>query len=450
MNEHVFHAREIFAEAVAEVDPEKLIHRKLILCQEILAVATEGGVVSFDLSRYATIYVVGVGKASAKMALGVESILGERITDGIVAVKYGHTEPTAHVRLIEAGHPVPDANSVRAAGEIVRMCTAAGGESLVINLISGGGSALMCSPRVGSAITLEDKQAVTGALLACGAEIQEINCIRKHLSNVKGGQLAQALYPADSLSLILSDVVGDPLDAIASGLTVADPSTFSQALRIIKKYAIGDQLPQSVMVFLQEGEGGGVDETPNAAHPAFSKTRNVLLGANYQALKAASNKASALGYHAVILSSQITGEAREVAKFYLGIAADQLRHKALGPLPFCIIAGGETTVTLKGTGLGGRNQEMALAFMNELRHRPDLQDHVFFLSGATDGNDGPTDAAGGIVTRGALDNAAEAGLDLQAFLDTSDSYNALEQSDALLKTGPTNTNVCDIQILLVV
>jgi len=449
MNPTIQDARTIFQAALSDVDPEGLIHQKLSLDQGTLTVQTEGKPLSFDLDSYNRIIVVGVGKASARMVLGVERILGSRITDGLVAVKYGHTEPTTRVRLMEAGHPVPDAQSVKAAEEIFSLCREADDRTLVINLISGGGSALMCCPHNESGISLKDKQEVTQALLACGAEIQEINCIRKHLSGVKGGRLAQAIYPADSLNLILSDVVGDHLDAIASGLTAPDPSRFSQAVAIVNKYGIHEAMPASALNFLTRGAQGQIPETPGASDPAFEKTHNVLIGSNYQALKAARTQAQALGYETVLLSSQMTGEAREAAKFYLGIASEQHRNQTLARNPACIIAGGETTVTLKGKGLGGRNQEMALAFLNELKHRPELLDHVVFLSGATDGNDGPTDAAGGIASAQGLTMARAAGVDLQRHLDTNDSYPALEKSGALLKTGPTNTNVCDVQVLLV-
>lgn len=449
MNQTIQDAQTIFQAALSDVDPEGLIHQKLSLEGSVLTVQADGEPLTFDLDQYHRILVVGVGKASARMALGVEQVLGTRITDGLVAVKYGHTEPTSRVRLIEAGHPVPDARSVEAARSIVALCRDADEKTLVINLISGGGSALMCCPYSDSGLSLEDKQQVTQALLACGAEIQEINCIRKHLSGVKGGRLAQALYPADSLNLILSDVVGDHLDAIASGLTAPDPSSFSQAVAIVDKYTIHDALPPKVLDFLTKGSKGEIPETPGASDPAFAKTQNMLIGSNFQALKAARSKARDLGYNTIILSSQMTGEAREAAKFYLGIASEQHRNRTLAPSPACIIAGGETTVTMKGDGTGGRNQEMALAFLNELKNRPELHDHVVFLSGATDGNDGPTDAAGGIASAHGLEAAREAGVNLQRYLDTNDSYNALEQSRALLKTGPTNTNVCDVQVLIV-
>lgn len=441
---------EIFGSGLRAADPEGMILEKLKLNGDLLSIDSGGDVLTEDLGDYDRIFVVGVGKASAKMALAVEKVLGERITGGVVAVKYGHTEDTRYVKLIEAGHPVPDENSLSAADEIISLCSGADERTLIINLVSGGGSALLCKPYsdVQLSLSLNDKQETTRLLLACGAEIKEINCIRKHLSQVKGGRLAGYMAPARSLNLILSDVVGDRLDSIASGITVPDETDFAEAAGIIKKYGLGDSLPETVRLIMERGLSGEIEDTPSAGSPAFERTSNILIGTNHQALAAAGKKASSLGYNTVILSSQITGEAREAAKFYMGIAADLVGHQSLASLPACLIAGGETTVTLRGGGMGGRNQEMALAFLSELKGHSELADHVVFLSGATDGNDGPTDAAGGFadseILRGCI------GVDLQAGIDDSDSYHVLERIGALLKTGPTNTNVCDIQIIIAV
>lgn len=440
----------IFEAGLAEANPQGMLRKRLRLRDGILTVHSDQGELSYDLDRYRRIWLLGVGKASARMALAAEEILGERIDGGLIVVKYGHTEGLTRSELREAGHPVPDDNSRRAADAYLSLAREADEETLIINLISGGGSSLLCSPWSGYGIelSLEEKQTTTRSLLACGAEIQEINTLRKHLSRIKGGRLAEALFPADSLNLILSDVVGDRLDAIASGMTAPDPTSYRQALAVVERYGLRSSLPGRVLEILKRGADGEIPDTPEASAPAFSRTRNILIGTNHLALKAAAAKAAELGFNPVILSSQITGEAREAARFYLGIGADLLKHPGLASLPACVIGGGETTVTIRGEGRGGRNQEMALAFLDALKERPELHGRIAFLSGATDGNDGPTDAAGGIADAQALQTAASRELDLAAALGRNDSYPVLEACGALLKTGPTNTNVCDIQITL--
>lgn len=439
---------EIFTAAVKRVDPESMLLNQCSLNNDILTVSLPDQTEKYNLSDYERILVIGAGKATARMAKAMETILGDRITEGLIAVKYGHTEELSIIRTIESGHPVPDDNSVKAAEEILKLAKSADEKTLVINLISGGGSALLCLPYKNDEFecSLEDKQATTKLLLECGAEIAEINTIRKHLSLIKGGRLAEAIYPAAALNLILSDVVGDRLDSIASGLTVPDGSTYKDAVRIIEKYKIKKKLPTPAARFLMFGDAGTVPETPKAGSPVFKKVRNVLIGTNLAACKSAEAAANALGYNTTVLSSQITGEASEAAKFYLGIARDIRRDLGMLPRPACIIAGGETTVTIKGSGLGGRNQEMALAFLAELKN----DDGIYFLSGGTDGNDGPTDAAGAFAAEDIAAAGAKAGLKIQDFLDNNDSYHYFDQTGGLLKTGPTNTNVCDVQILIVV
>jgi hydroxypyruvate reductase len=410
---------------------------------------------AYDLSRYSRILVTGAGKATARMAKAVEQILDGRISDGLIAVKYGHTEDLKTIRTLESGHPVPDENSARAAEEIRELARSADEHTLVINLISGGGSALLCLPWTDEKLQLglADKQDTTRLLLDCGAEIAEINTIRKHLSGIKGGRLAEALYPADTLNLILSDVIGDRLDSIASGMTVPDNSTFVDAEAIIRKYGIQDGLPEKAGAVLKLGLSGEIPETPKPGDPAFSKSVDVLIGTNLAALHTAAEEAVKLGYNTQILSSQITGEASEAAKFYLGIGRDILRDKGMLERPACIIAGGETTVTIKGSGLGGRNQEMALAFLDGLRDLPVGENdgpRIYFLSGGTDGNDGPTDAAGAFAAADISAAGEEKGLSIREYLDNNDSYNYFKQTGGLLITGPTNTNVCDVQIMLVV
>lgn len=449
------HLESVFRAGVARVDPERLVRECLRLDGSRLVVTSTGEERFYDLDRFDRLFVLGAGKATAKMARAVEEILGDRISDGIVSVKYGHTVPLSRIRRIEAGHPVPDAEGVLAARAITELAATADRRTLVIVLISGGGSALMPYPAAFDTgteriqLTLEDKQAVTRALLACGATIAEINGIRKHLSGIKGGRLAGWIHPATSIGLILSDVVGDPLDAIASGPTTGDRSTFSDAVAVIEKYGIGNRIPAAVRRYLDWGREGRVPETPKAGDSVFEKIENVLVGTNYRALTAARDAAEALGYRAVILSSQIVGEAREVARVLCGIAKDARRHGLYGAPPLCLIAGGETTVTLRGEGKGGRNQEMALAFLSEMENAPEETAGIHFLSASTDGDDGPTDAAGAFADHGVLAAARAAALDITAFLKANDAYRFFDRIGCLLRTGPTNTNVCDIQLIIV-
>ena len=309
--------------------------------------------------------VLGVGKAAAPMARALEDILGTRLSDGCIVVKYGHRQDLRIITLLEAGHPVPDAEGVRAAQRIVDLAEQADRHCLVINLISGGGSALLPLPAVGHfgdrfyPLSLADKQHTTSQLLACGAEIGEINCVRKHLSAVKGGRLVARLAPATSVNLILSDVVGDDLSSIASGLTVPDPTTFSDAWAILGKYGLCGKIPGSVADFLAAGCRGEIAESLKTDELAFQYTQNVLIGTNHLAILAAAQEAENLGYTVRCLTSRMTGDAREIARMLAAVATDVTRSALLSPRPACIISGGEPVVVVRGTGKGGRNQEMA-------------------------------------------------------------------------------------------
>ncbi len=443
---------QIFNSAVDRVNPEKILKASLSITGDILKIKTPQTEKDFDLLKFKRIWVTGAGKATASMAKGLESVLGSRIEKGIIAVKYGHTEQLSGIELIETGHPVPDANSVRGAREIAALAEKADSDTLMINLISGGGSAILCLPYSDNnfMLALEEKQATTRLLLECGASIKEINCIRKHISGIKGGRLARLIYPASCINLILSDVVGDRLDTIASGLTVEDETTYADAYSYFEKYGLLDKIPLNVKNLIVSGKKGETAETPKKGDSAFTKIENILIGTNHTALLAAEEKARSLGYNPLILSSGITGEAREIAKFFSALARDTSLYGHPVIKPGCIIAGGETTVTLKGNGKGGRNQEMALSFLNEMTGNPDAYRGIYFLSVGTDGNDGPTDAAGAFASLDILESAKEKGLSPAPYIARSDSYNYFKSAGGLLVTGPTNTNVCDVQIILVV
>jgi len=441
----------IFRAAVNRVDPGAIIREHLTYDGRVLTLRDRGRILEFRKENFDRILVLGAGKASARMALALEEILGEDISDSLVVVKYGHTENTRRIRLFESGHPVPDENSVLGAEKAAELCRGADARTLVINLISGGGSALLALPYRDDTIrlTLEDKQAVTRSLMDCGATIQEINCIRKHLSGIKGGRMARMLYPATTLNLILSDVVGDRLDSIASGLTVGDETTFAQAAAILERYGIRSSLPPEAEKLISAGLRGEVPESPRKDDPVFRNSHQLLLGSNRNALDAAAEEAAARGYAPRILSSQITGEAREAACFYMGIARDLGKYEPAENLPVCLIAGGETTVTIRGKGKGGRNQEMALSALAEMDKFPEESRNITFLSAGTDGNDGPTDAAGAFASSEILEEAVAAGLEIAPYLADNDSYRFFDPLGRLLKTGPTNTNVCDIQLILI-
>ena len=437
----------IYRQAIAEVDPAGLVCSRVRKDERTLLISGQDTVFSEDLSGYQQIIVLGVGKASARMASAMESILADDLSQGVIITKYGYGLPLRKIQVIEAGHPVPDENSLKGAQVITQLAEAAKEDTLIINLVSGGGSSLSCLPA--GDISLQDKQQTTRALLACGANIDEMNCVRKHLSGIKGGGLAVAAFPAKLVTLILSDVIGDRLDTIASGITVFDPTTFQDALSIVLKYRLEDSLPQSVLRHFSLGSHGDIPETPKADHPAFLNTVNILLGNNTLACNAAYRTAKTLGYDTRILSTTLTGEAAEAGICFAKLACEITAGKTGRSKPVAVIAGGETTVTLRGKGKGGRNQELALAFANKLhRISPDAR-NIFFLSAGTDGSDGPTDAAGAFVTPGLMEKMKDIADRAQDSLAKNDTYSFFHDTDSLFKTGPTYTNVCDIQILIV-
>jgi glycerate 2-kinase len=408
-------ALRIFQAALKAADPYEAVLRHLKLPR----------------GRFHNIYVIGAGKAGAEMARAVERALGSRISGGEINVKDGHTAKLRRIRLNECRHPVPDQRGVSGARRIAQIVSQAGPDDLVICLISGGASALLPLPAPG--ITLAKKQKVTRLLLECGANIHEINCVRKHISAIKGGQLARLVYPATLLTLVLSDVIGDDLDVIGSGPTVPDRSTIAEARAICAKYRIGVELPER-------------EETPKPGDRIFSKSHNVLVGSNALAVDAAAVEARRLGFHTLVLSTFVEGEARQIARLHAAIAKEIRASDRPLRRPACVISGGETTVTIRGKGLGGRNQEFALAAAIDIAG---LGQNTVLLSAGTDGTDGPTDAAGAIVDGTTIDRARALGLQAGTFLQNNDSYRFFAAIGDLIQTGPTGTNVADIQLIVI-
>lgn len=432
-------ALDVLGAALAAIDPSAAVRRVLRRDGTQLDVGDH----RCDLTQYDRIWIVGAGKAGAPMAQAAESVLGERLAGGHVIVKYGYTLPTASVRLWEAGHPVPDEAGVHGAQRIVELLRGAGERDLVVCLLSGGGSALLTLPVEG--VTLGDIQALTQTLLRSGAPIQAINTLRKHLSQVKGGQLARLAYPATVVSLILSDVVGSPLDVIASGPTVADTTTFADAQAIIERYGIREAIPASIRQHLQAGAAGEVPDTPKPGDPALAGVQNVIVADNAVAAQAAVARAQALGFNTLLLSTFVEGEARDVAKVAAALAKEIVTYERPVSRPACLVMGGETTVTVRGGGTGGRNQELALAAALEIAG----WDDIVIAALATDGSDGPTDAAGGLVDGTTVARGEALGLRASASLAANDAYPYLAQVGDLLVTGPTNTNVNDLTAIFV-
>lgn len=430
-------AYEIFYAAISSVNPYDTVK------------AYAGQLLSFYQSKnLKRLFVVGFGKASFDMARAINDSSGAFITDGIIITKYGHARGVKSIdkiKVYEAGHPIPDDNGVKATKEIVELLKKADETTLVVCLISGGGSALFVSPI--EPITLSEKQDTTKILLEAGADINEVNTIRKHISSVKGGRLAAIAYPAYIKSLILSDVIGDRLDVIASGPTTFDTTTYADALEVIKRYRLSDKIPHHIMDVLNKGIKGQIPDTLKEKDPILSNTENTIIGSNKIALAAAATKASELGFHTEVLSTEIEGEAREVGRWLAGVAKTYKMKKRLSEIkkPVCLLSGGETTVKVVGRGKGGRNTELALAFAIEI----EKEDGIALLSAGTDGTDGPTDAAGAYVTWNTTKKAKGLGLSPLEYLNNNDSYNLFKKLDSLFITGPTGTNVMDIQIILI-
>ncbi len=398
--------------------------------------------------RYKRLCVLGFGKAVSPMLRAVTDRMGSFISGGVAIMKHGYPAESGcayRINVYEAGHPLPDEAGLRATMGAIRLAKTFDNETLLVCLISGGGSALLVSPYTG--ISLKEKQETTDLLLKAGADIYELNAVRKHASLVKGGRLAEIAFPATIESLILSDVMGDPLDVIASGPTAPDSTTYADALRVVEKFRLDARIPRSLFHLLIEGARGRVPETPKEGNPLFRRVRNRIVGSNKSAIEAGRRKALQLGLEATLLSTEVRGEAREMGRWLAekAKAAGGLQRRTTGAgRPICLIAGGETTVTVKGRGLGGRNMELALAFALEIEG----EEGITLLSAGTDGSDGPTDAAGAIVDGHTISRARLAGLDPEGYLADNDSYHFFQRTGDLFITGPTGTNVMDVQFVL--
>ncbi|NNG01912.1 MAG: glycerate kinase [Desulfobacteraceae bacterium] len=429
----------IFTAGVAAVDPVAVVQRHAVLNGNALYV----GETALDLNAFRRILVVGAGKAAASMAGALEDLLGDRISGGVVVVKDGHGIALRNIRVCQGGHPVPTAEGHKGTEQIISLVQSAEENDLILCVISGGGSALLTAPAEG--LQLADKQAVTRLLLAAGATIHEINTVRKHLSRVKGGRLALNAFPATVVTLILSDVIGDDLDVIASGPMVPDASTFSDARDVLHRYSVWDRLPPMVRQYLDAGIAGTVSDTPKPGLPAFERCFNTIVGTNRQALSAAAGMAEQLGYYTSILSDKLNGEARDKAVELCEKAKVVLHKGTFRSLPACLLCGGETTVTIAGEGKGGRNQEFALAAAIAIAN----ENNIVVMAAGTDGTDGPTDAAGAIADGSTMSRAQEKGMSPETFLEENNAYMFFKPLDDLLITGPTRTNVMDIYMALV-
>lgn len=437
---------DIFLAAIRAVDPCLSVARHLHRTGSLLSVGER----QVDLDRYRRILVVGAGKATAAMAAAVEHLALAGIERGLVIVKDGHLRTLRAIEQVEASHPVPDERGLAGTSRLMAMLREAEADTLVICLLSGGASSLMVAPA--GTLSLKDLIVTNELLLSSGAEVTAMNTVRKHLSLVKGGRLAELAFPASVMSLIVSDVIGDRLDVIASGPTVPDPTTYDDALAVLRRAGLLRWVPRAVTEHLKRGARGVIPETPKGGEPAFAVTSNHIVCSNHLALQAALARATELGFDVELLEGVLEGEARSAAR---SLAASAIaRQKAVRPggRPLCLVAGGETTVSLRGRGSGGRNQEFALAVAMEIAGRTG----VTCLCGGTDGTDGPTDAAGAIVDGNSVPRAVAAGIHPRPHLDSNDSYGFFERlalADARaarhLKTGPTGTNVMDLAVMAI-
>ena len=427
---------EIGRAGIAAVDPAAAV--KAIVRADAAALHVADAALPW--SEIDRVVVLGAGKASARMAGALEEQLGDRVSGGLVIVKDGHGTPTARVEIVEASHPYPDARGECAARRLLNMARQAGPRDVLLCCISGGGSCL--TPAVAPGVALEALQELTDQLLRSGATINAINAVRKHLSVIHGGRLAAAAHPARVLALIVSDVVDNPLDVIASGPTVPDPTTYAGALGALDDHGLRDTAPVAIREHLQRGAAGNEAESPKPGDPRLADVRNAIIADNAQAAGAVVRAARARGFEALHVTSAVEGEAREFALALAGTARDIARHERPVGRPGCVIFGGETTVTVRGAGTGGRNQEMALAAAIALEGTTGAA----VMALATDGTDGPTGAAGGLVDGGTVARARAAGVDAARALSENDSHAFLAAAGDLIETGPTHTNVNDLYV----
>ena len=430
-------ARKIFIAGVESVLPGKLISDHVKLSGSNLTIAN----LNLFLDSMSNIYIIGAGKACALMAAEVENILGSRITAGHIVVKYGHSCKLKYIKVTEAGHPVPDLNGLKATKAILKIAAKAKSNDLVICLLSGGGSALLTD--IPDGVSAEEMILANSLLINSGAGIHDINAVRKHLSMVKGGQLARTVNPATLVSLILSDVIGDPPDVIASGPTTPDPTTYKQALNVLEKFNILKSIPEGILKYLQKGENGIISETPKPGDPVFQKTMNILIGTNRLALEACREKAIELNLNPYIIDDKLQGDVSSVAEF---IAEISLKYKQDNNVtkPACLLFGGEPTVRMTGKGVGGRNQHLALLCSVLLQN----QVGITILSAGTDGTDGPTDAAGAVVDSDTYIDAVSMKIHPEKYISEFDSYNFFKKTGGHIITGPTMTNVMDIIVAI--
>jgi glycerate 2-kinase len=436
----------VLAAALQAVEPSAAVNRFMQRNGDQLCIDGQ----SYDLSRFKRVLMVGAGKAGAPMAAATANLLGDSLSKSVIIIKEGYENPEFNrgseelhpgLLILEAGHPLPDRRGVKATHQIIELLESTQPDDLVLCLISGGGSALMTAPIQG--ISLNELQALTSELLGCGATINEINSLRKHLDQVKGGRLAQLTSPAKVAALILSDVVGNHLDVIASGPTVPDITTFQDAYEVLERNKLIDKVPAAITDHLRRGLHGEIPDTPKPGDPIFDQVQNVIIGSNFLAAEAAVKEAKENGFNPLLLTTYLQGEARLAGYFLASIARQIADTGQPVARPACLVVGGETTVTLHGDGLGGRNQELALGAAAELDGLKDIA----LVSLATDGGDGPTDAAGAVVTGDTLQHARIRGLDSADYLSRNDAYHFFEQLGDLLKTGPTQTNVNDLTFI---
>jgi glycerate 2-kinase len=439
---HAAAIAEVVRTALAAVEPGAAVHRHVQRQGSRLSV---GGQI-YDLDAVDRTWVVGGGKAATAMAGALVPLLGEHLAGGLVVTRYGHADrgiDTGPIEVAEAGHPLPDAAGVAATERMTALVRQATGRDLVLAVLSGGASALLTLPAEG--LALHHLILTTELLLRSGATISELNCVRKHLSQIKGGGLARLADPAPVVALVLSDVVGDPLEVIASGPTSPDPTTFADAWAVVERYRLARLLPQAVAARLRAGLEGAAAETLKPGESLFQRVQNVIVGSNRLAAEAAVESARRLGFHALLLSTFVEGEAREVGRVAAALAREAVTHGRPAARPACLVWGGETTVTVRGQGKGGRNQELALAAALALEDLPG----VLLLALGTDGSDGPTDAAGAVASGQTVPRARGLSLDPRVYLANNDAYPFFDALGDLLRTGPTGTNVNDLLFIWV-